>query len=103
MVIIPYILYMKKNLTIHRLSTPSLILIAQSTAEKRHTLLLLSSFGHPVELLDNLKEPQHRAINRIHICLQILFTFKQLLAFEFFRFPIGRGCFYAIYVDHFNG
>ena len=48
MVINPYILYMKKNLTIHRLSTPSLILIAQSTAEIRHTLLLLSSFGHPV-------------------------------------------------------
>ena len=48
MVIIPYILYMKKNLTIHRLSTTSLVLIAQFTAEKRHTLLLLSSFGHPV-------------------------------------------------------
>ena len=38
----------EKNLTIHRLSTPSMILIAQSMAEKRGTLLLLSSFGHPV-------------------------------------------------------
>ena len=48
MVINPYVLYMKKNLTIYRLSTPSMTLIAQSKAEKRGTLLLLSSFGHPV-------------------------------------------------------
>ena len=40
----------EKIQTIHILSAPSLILIAQSTAEKRHTLLLLSSFGHPVVL-----------------------------------------------------